>query len=100
MAVEGDGASNSEKWMEEGYGARQGVRERLIKAGGVGEGEPWLLLAMFGHTSITLYLIVNLLIYSIKMICTKNNHRWDKIYIVSQIAYWVEVNSWIGGCLR
>ena len=57
--------------MEEGYGERQGVRERLIKAGGVGEGEPWLLLAMFGHTSITLYLIVDLLIYSIKMICTK-----------------------------
>ena len=69
-AVEGEGASSSGKWMEEGYGTRQGVRERLIKAaaGGVGEGEPQLLLGMFGHTSITLYLIVNLLIYSIKMI--------------------------------
>jgi len=39
----------------------------------MGEGEPWLLLTMFGHTSITLYFIVNLLIYPIKMICTKRN---------------------------
>ena len=37
----------------------------------MGEGEPWLLLAMFGHTSIYPLLIVNLLIYSIKMICTR-----------------------------
>ena len=62
-----DQAAVRRAWMEEGYRARQGVRERLIKpeAGGVGEGEPWLLLAMFGpgrsrgcrfgHTSITLY---------------------------------------------
>ena len=36
----------------------------------MGEGEPWLLLAMFGHTYYPL-LIVNSLIYSIQMICTK-----------------------------
>ena len=36
-------------------GQRQGVRQRLNKASDMGEGEPWLLLAMFGHTSITLY---------------------------------------------
>ena len=27
----------------------------LNKAGELGEGEPWLLLAMFDHTSITIY---------------------------------------------
>ena len=37
----------------------------------MGEGEPWLLLAMFGHTSYYPLLLVNLLIFSIKMICTK-----------------------------
>ena len=30
-------------------------RQRLSMARDMGEGEPWLLLAMFGHTSITLY---------------------------------------------
>ena len=82
-AVEGDGASSNEKWMEDGYGARQGVRERLTKGGGVREGEPWLLLAMFGHTSITLYLIVDLLIYSIKMICTKSS--CVNIYVLEEL---------------
>ena len=53
----------------------------MNKAGGVGEGEPWLLLAVFGHTSITLYLIVNLLIYSIQMICTEK--RRDVIVVMS-----------------
>ena len=28
----------------------QGVRQRLNKASDMGEGEPWMLLAMFGHT--------------------------------------------------
>ena len=37
--VEGNGASSSEKGMEEGYGARQGVRQGVIKAGVLGEGE-------------------------------------------------------------
>jgi hypothetical protein len=27
----------------------------FLKNRDMGEGEPWLLLAMFGHTSITLY---------------------------------------------
>jgi hypothetical protein len=58
--VEGEGASSSEAGVEQGLGARgggarQGVRSRLSKAGDLGEGEHWLPLAMFGHTSITLY---------------------------------------------
>ena len=49
--VEGEGASSSESEVEQGLGirgggARQGVRSRLSKAGDLGEGEPWLLLAM------------------------------------------------------
>ena len=49
-AVEGEGASSSEKGLEQGHGARQGVRQRLRRASDMGEGEPWMLLAMFGHT--------------------------------------------------
>ena len=49
-AMERDGANNSEEGMVQGLGARQGVWQGVIKAGGMGEGEPWLLLAMFGHT--------------------------------------------------
>ena len=37
----------------------------------MGEGEPWLLLAMFGHTSYYPFIVSYLLIYSINMICTK-----------------------------
>jgi hypothetical protein len=37
----------------------------------MGEGEPWLLLAMFGHTSYYPFIVIYLLIYSINMICTK-----------------------------
>ena len=55
-------------------------------ASNMGEGEPWLLLAMFGHTPITLInIIVNLLIYSIKMI-------YEKLHLllgVCQIAHFV-----------
>ena len=54
---------------EEMYAAAGAVKERVLgigvlfllinsvflEKGGLGEGEPWLLLAMFGHTSITLY---------------------------------------------
>ena len=47
-AVEGEGASNSETGVDEGHGERHGVSERLRTASGMGEGEPWLLLAMFG----------------------------------------------------
>ena len=59
-AVQGEGASRGESEVEQGLGirgggARQGVRSRLSKAGGLREGEPWLLLVMFGLTSITLY---------------------------------------------
>ena len=60
--MEGEGASSGETGMEQELGARQGqggarqgVQQRLSMAGDMGEGEPWLLLAMFGHTSITLY---------------------------------------------
>ena len=53
-AVEGEGASSSETGMDEGHGERQGVWQRLRMASDMGEGEPWLLLAMFGHTSIIL----------------------------------------------
>ena len=61
VKVEGEGASSSEKGVEQGHGARQGVRQRLRRASDMGEGEPWMLLAMFGHTYYPL-LIVNLLI--------------------------------------
>ena len=61
-AVEGKGTSSGEtgvgwwRGARQGQGGqRQGVRQRLNKASDMGEGEPWLLLAMFGHTSITLY---------------------------------------------
>ena len=61
-AVEGKGTSSGEtgvgwwRGARQGQGGqRQGVRQRLSKASDMGEGEPWLLLAMFGHTSITLY---------------------------------------------
>ena len=40
------------------------------KTSDMGEGEPWMLLVMFGHTYYPL-LIVNLLIYSIIIICAK-----------------------------
>ena len=53
-AMEGDGASSNEEGMGQGIGAKQGVRQRLNRAGGMGEGEPCLLLVMFGHTSIGL----------------------------------------------
>ena len=60
--VEGKGTSSGETGVgcvwgaRQGHGGqRQGVRQRLNKARDMGEGEPWLLLAMFGHTSITLY---------------------------------------------
>ena len=39
-AMEGKGASSSEMGMDEGGRARQGVRQRLRKAGEMGEGEP------------------------------------------------------------
>ena len=56
----------------------------MIKAGGMGEGEPWLLLAMFGHTYYPL-LIVNLLIYSIKMIYEKKKSvPFDHLSCVSK----------------
>ena len=76
-AMAGDGA-NSGEGMVQGLGARQGLSQGGVKAGGMGEGEPWLLLAMFGHTYYPL-LIVNLLIYLIRIIFTKkrliNHHR-------------------------
>ena len=60
--VESKGASSGETEVEWGRGARQGhggqrqgVCQRLNKARDMGEGEPWLLFAMFDHTSITLY---------------------------------------------
>ena len=60
--VAGEGASSGETGVEQELGARQGqggtrqgVRQRLSMARDMGEGEPWLLLAMFGRTSITLY---------------------------------------------
>ena len=37
----------------------------------MGGEEPWLLLAKFGHTSYYPLLVVNLFIYSIKMIARK-----------------------------
>ena len=54
---------------EEMYAATGAVKERVLGIGvlyllinsvflekrDMGEGEPWLILAMFGHTSITLY---------------------------------------------
>jgi hypothetical protein len=54
---------------EEMYAAAGAVKERALGIGvlyllinsvflekrDMGEGEPWLLIAMFGHTSITLY---------------------------------------------
>ena len=58
-AVEGEGASNSEMGMDEGHGKRRGVRQGLKKARDMGEGEPWSLLTMFGHTSIILLPFIN-----------------------------------------
>ena len=60
--MEGEVTSSGETGMGQELGARQGqdgsrqgVRQRLNRARDMGEGEPWLLLAMFGHTPITLY---------------------------------------------
>ena len=43
-AVKGEGASSSEKGLEQGHGVRQGVRQRLRRASDIGQGEPWMLL--------------------------------------------------------
>ena len=37
------------------FTGKYGAQIFCSKMGDMGEGEPWLLLAMFGHTSITLY---------------------------------------------
>ena len=37
-AVESEGASNNEKGLEQGHGARQGVRQSLRRASDMGEG--------------------------------------------------------------
>ena len=57
-AVEGKEASSGEMGLGKGRGvrhgqggARQGVQQRLTMARDMGEGEPWLLLSMFNHTS-------------------------------------------------
>ena len=59
--MEGNGAGSNEEGVSEGYGASKGVRQGLVKASDLGEGEPWLLLAMFGHTYYPL-LIFNLFV--------------------------------------
>ena len=62
----------------------------------MGEGEPWLLLAMSGHTSIYPLLIVNLLIYSIKMICTNGEDiqpsAREKL-LPQRLTWWVRTLS-------
>ena len=49
-----------------------------------GEGEPWLLLDMFGHTCYPL-LIIYLFIYSMKMICSKKSFLEDVDCVMARI---------------
>ena len=49
-AVRGDGESCNEEKLGEVHGEGQGACQGLNKARELGEGEPWLLLAMVGHT--------------------------------------------------
>ena len=61
--MEGEGTSSGETGVEQELGARQGqggarqgVRQRLSMARDMGEGEPWLPLAMFARCLVTLLL--------------------------------------------
>ena len=45
----GSGEGSKEEKLGEMRGERDGRRQRLSQARGLGIGEPWLLLALFGH---------------------------------------------------